>query len=376
MTEATASLPAGAARRGQLVAGRRRADRRPAGCGRRRADRPRPDGVHGRPQPRAGRRRHHARARRGLRRPPRPRPGGVDRQRRPRPRGRTRSRLWRRAGARRPPAPGASKYGHAAPPTRPGDRLAGPHGHAGAMEAIRTDVLDLLTAARRPFRRRGRGAPTPPCTASPTAASRRPTPRSRPLQRLGRPLGRSPRRSWRRTISPRARRPPASCGESAASAPLACRSRRPETRTTRARRGMMAAVPDVLATLTARLTAMFDAVAPGSDPVVRASDRCDLQANGALALAKRSGRAAARGRRAGRRAGRPRRRLRGWSRSPAPGFINLTLSDAYLARRRRRDGRRCAPRRAAGGERRSGPWSTTRRRTWRRRCTSGTCARP
>ncbi len=93
---------------------------------------------------------------------------------------------------------------------------------------------------------------------------------------------------------------------------------------------MMAAVPDVLAALTARLTAMFDAVAPGSDPVVRTSDRCDLQANGALALAKRLGRPP-----------------RGIAEQvvaqddlsdiarvvevAGAGFINVTLSETYLA---------------------------------------------
>ncbi len=94
---------------------------------------------------------------------------------------------------------------------------------------------------------------------------------------------------------------------------------------------MMAAVPDVLATLTARLTAMFDAVAPGADPVVRVSDRCDLQANGALALAKRLGR--------------PPRDIAAdvvaqddladiarVVEVAGAGFINVTLSEEYLAR--------------------------------------------
>jgi arginyl-tRNA synthetase len=93
---------------------------------------------------------------------------------------------------------------------------------------------------------------------------------------------------------------------------------------------MIAAVPDAVADLTARLAAMFDAVAPGADPVVRPSDHSDLQANGALALARSLGRS-------------PREvaeevvarddladicvRVE----VAGPGFINLTFSDAYLA---------------------------------------------
>jgi arginyl-tRNA synthetase len=89
-------------------------------------------------------------------------------------------------------------------------------------------------------------------------------------------------------------------------------------------------VPDAFATLTARLAAMFDAVAPGSDPVVRPSDRCDLQANGALALAKTLGRS-------------PREvaeavvaqddlaDICSLVEVAGPGFINLTFSDSFLA---------------------------------------------
>src|SRR5271155_4269539 len=39
-----------------------------------------------------------------------------------------------------------------------------------------------------------------------------------------------------------------------------------------------------------RLQAGFDHLEPGADPVLRASERADFQANGALALAKRLGR--------------------------------------------------------------------------------------
>ncbi len=88
-------------------------------------------------------------------------------------------------------------------------------------------------------------------------------------------------------------------------------------------------MPDAFATLTERLAAMFEAVAPGSDPVVRPSDRCDLQANGALALAKSLGRS-------------PRELAEAIVAQDdladicslvevaGPGFINLTFSDAYL----------------------------------------------
>ena len=42
--------------------------------------------------------------------------------------------------------------------------------------------------------------------------------------------------------------------------------------------------------LNVRLQAAFDSVAPGADPVLRTSERCDYQANGVMALAKRVGR--------------------------------------------------------------------------------------
>jgi arginyl-tRNA synthetase len=75
----------------------------------------------------------------------------------------------------------------------------------------------------------------------------------------------------------------------------------------------------------------FDAVQAGSDPVVRPSDRADFQANGALALAKRSG------------LGDPRAVAEaivggldtsGWcakAEVAGPGFINITLEDGWLA---------------------------------------------
>ena len=240
MTDATASLPpaAGEQARSSLAAAEQVGSG--LGAGGARADRPRPDGVHGWPQPRPRRRCHRARARGDLRGPPCARPGGVDRQRRrsqrtPGPR----RRAWRRDGSpapRRRRAPAVTRW-RGYPLTRPGE----------------------------PSRRTVDGvAPPPPAW-----------------------LRRAAWNDGRRA--------------------------------------------HVLATLTARLTAMFDAVAPGADPVVRVSDRCDLQANGGLALAKRLGR--------------PPRDIAGdvvaqddladiarVVEVAGAGFINVTLSEDYLAR--------------------------------------------
>jgi arginyl-tRNA synthetase len=89
-------------------------------------------------------------------------------------------------------------------------------------------------------------------------------------------------------------------------------------------------MPDASSVLYERLRLAFDAVHPGADPVLRTSDRADYQANGALPLAKVQGRA-------------PMEvaeevvaladlddvcsivELSG------PGFINLTLSDDFIA---------------------------------------------
>jgi len=91
------------------------------------------------------------------------------------------------------------------------------------------------------------------------------------------------------------------------------------------------AVADPLAILTERLRAAFGAVAPGADPVLRESDRADYQANGALALAKRLGRD-------------PRQVAEEVVAAASlgdvceqvaisgPGFVNLTLSNRFLAR--------------------------------------------
>ncbi len=81
--------------------------------------------------------------------------------------------------------------------------------------------------------------------------------------------------------------------------------------------------------LDARLTEAFDRVGHGADPVLRASDRADYQANGAMALAKALGR--------------PPREVAeavvaglevadlATVEVAGPGFINLTLTTAYLS---------------------------------------------
>ncbi len=89
-------------------------------------------------------------------------------------------------------------------------------------------------------------------------------------------------------------------------------------------------MPDASRVLLQRLQAAFDTVVPGADPVLRASDRADFQANGALALAKV--------------VGRPPRQVAEEVVAAAslddicsevevsgPGFINLTLSDGFVA---------------------------------------------
>jgi arginyl-tRNA synthetase len=89
-------------------------------------------------------------------------------------------------------------------------------------------------------------------------------------------------------------------------------------------------MPGVSHILLQRLQTAFDAVAPGADPVLRESDHADYQANGALALAKQ--------------VGQPPRQVAEAVVAAAdlgdvcsaveisgPGFINLTLSDSFLA---------------------------------------------
>src|ERR1700728_260953 len=89
-------------------------------------------------------------------------------------------------------------------------------------------------------------------------------------------------------------------------------------------------MPDAFSVLLQRLQAAFDAVVPGAAPVLRASDRADFQANGALPLAKQIGRS-------------PQQvaadvvaaasldDLCAAVEVSGPGFINLTLSEAFVS---------------------------------------------
>ena len=89
-------------------------------------------------------------------------------------------------------------------------------------------------------------------------------------------------------------------------------------------------MPDAASVLLQRLQAAFDTIAPEADPVLRVSDRADFQANGALPL--------------GKVVGRPPRQVAEEVVAAAslddicaevevsgPGFINLTLSDSFVA---------------------------------------------
>ena len=88
-------------------------------------------------------------------------------------------------------------------------------------------------------------------------------------------------------------------------------------------------MPEPATLLRERLQPAFDTVSPGADPVVRPSDRADYQANGVMALAKSLGRP-------------PRELAQQIAEAvdleglasievAGPGFLNLTLDDAYLA---------------------------------------------
>ncbi len=89
-------------------------------------------------------------------------------------------------------------------------------------------------------------------------------------------------------------------------------------------------MPDVARVLRDKLQAAFDTVVPGADPTLRPSERADFQANGALALAKQVGRP-------------PREIAEDVAAAlsldhecavvevSGPGFINLTLSDSFVA---------------------------------------------
>ncbi len=90
-------------------------------------------------------------------------------------------------------------------------------------------------------------------------------------------------------------------------------------------------MPDASRVLLDRLRPAFDTVLPGADPVLRVSDRADYQANGAMAVAKQVG-------------GNPRQVAEQVVAAASlddvcahvevsgPGFINLTLSDEFVAR--------------------------------------------
>jgi arginyl-tRNA synthetase len=93
-------------------------------------------------------------------------------------------------------------------------------------------------------------------------------------------------------------------------------------------------MPDATSVLLDRLQAAFDTIVPGADPVLRASDRADYQANGALALGKRVGRAPAE-LAAEVLAAADLHDVCSAVEISGPGFINLTLSDAFVARQLR-----------------------------------------
>ncbi|MGH9029949.1 MAG: arginine--tRNA ligase, partial [Acidimicrobiales bacterium] len=87
---------------------------------------------------------------------------------------------------------------------------------------------------------------------------------------------------------------------------------------------------DARTVLSELLQRAFDSVDPGSDPVLRPSDRTDYQANGALALAKRLGRKPAEVASeivAGADLGEICESVE----VSGPGFINLTLSRSFIA---------------------------------------------
>lgn len=137
----------------------------------------------------------------------------------------------------------------------------------------------------------------------------------------------------------------------------------------------MASVNSLASTLQQQLADALTAALPDAgtaDPLLRRSDRADFQANGILALAKKL-------------KGNPRELASQVTAAiPAgdlikeievsgPGFLNITLSDKAiietLAARAADDGRSSVCRTGRTRARRS---STTRSRTWPRRCTSVT----
>ena len=108
-------------------------------------------------------------------------------------------------------------------------------------------------------------------------------------------------------------------------------------------------MPDAVRVLADRLQAAFDTVSPGADPVLRPSDRADFQANGALPL--------------GKQLSRPPREVAEQVVAAAdldgvcslvevsgPGFINLRLSDDFIASQGGRGLGRPPPRGPEGGD--------------------------
>src|SRR5580658_3380225 len=89
-------------------------------------------------------------------------------------------------------------------------------------------------------------------------------------------------------------------------------------------------MPDASTVLEQRLQAAFDTIVPGADPVLRASDRADFQANGALPLARQLGHSSQQVA-ADVVAAASLDDLCASVEVSGPGFINLTLSDAFVS---------------------------------------------
>ncbi len=90
-------------------------------------------------------------------------------------------------------------------------------------------------------------------------------------------------------------------------------------------------MPDPAGILLDRLQEAFDTVRPGADPVLRVSDRADYQANGALPLAKELGGATPRSVAEQIVAAADLADVCAAVDVSGPGFINLTLSDEFVA---------------------------------------------
>jgi arginyl-tRNA synthetase len=90
-------------------------------------------------------------------------------------------------------------------------------------------------------------------------------------------------------------------------------------------------MPDPAGVILERLKAAFDTVRPGADPVLRVSDRADYQANGALALAKEMGGSNPRSVAEEVVAAAVLDDVCSAVEISGPGFINLTLSDEFVA---------------------------------------------